>query len=172
MAGFALRGPCKLCRMQATSALPQRTYTTLARSFPTLLAIYRAPLLGSRSCTLTRLALLLLCKAFSLFRYWQYLILACLCQVLFSAFRKIFFASFFLPPFPIVTGSISYLLACVKCFFGIAKNFFSRPRQGVRRGLENSLDFSSNCLRLPRPRASTGRAGGARGEGRPRPKDR
>ena len=152
MAGFALRGPCKLCRMQATSALPQRTYTTLARSFPTLLAIYRAPLLGSRSCTLTRLALLLLCKAFSLFRYWQYLILACLCQVLFSAFRKIFFASFFLPPFPIVTGSISYLLACVKCFFATARNFFLPPflSLSLKPVSHTCLLVSSVFLALPK----------------------
>ena len=101
----------------------------------------------------------------------------------FLAFPKISFASFFfhLPflslrpishTFPLVS-SVFLLLpkTFLGNFLGWLLCFLGRGR-APRPDLENSLDFSSNCWMLPRPRASTGRAGGARGEGRPRPKDR
>ncbi len=124
----------------------------------------------------------------------------CLCQAVFCFFCFFLFPPFAcflsikLPPlvssgfldFPKISFCFPPLLAstfcfppfyqtspaCVKHFLGIAKKFFSWPRQGVRRELETSLNFSSNCCVLPRPRGFDWPRVGARGGVRPRLKDR
>ncbi len=74
----------------------------------------------------------------------------------FFVFAKIFFACFFLPPFPvIVEGSISYFPACVKRFFAIAEKFFGKlsrlafvlfgKGRAARPDFVNCLNLFNNC---------------------------
>lgn len=142
------RDPCRLFSLQAISTFPHPLCLPCGALLG-MFAIFRAALLCSRTCTLTRPALLLPSKA----------------------------------SFAFVKGSVSYFPACVKRFFAIAKNFFGKlsrlafvlfGKGAARRGrsLENSLNLSSNCWVLPRPRRRRPAARGARGERPPRPNDR